>query len=95
MARSDPLDSRQGPGKTEGQQRGRVQKGCAGTTVGDQRLEWRPVRSPPKRQSRVLFLGLPGAASLLGETSTCALDPRIFSIHAQQVNVPNTTELYI
>lgn len=64
MARSDPLDSRQGPGKTEGQQRGRVQKGCAGTTVGDQRLEWRPVRSPPKKQSRVLFLGLPGAASL-------------------------------
>lgn len=58
MARSDPLDSRQGPGKTEGQQRGRVQKGCAGTTVGDQRLEWRPVRSPPKKQPRVLFLGL-------------------------------------
>lgn len=82
--------------KTEGEQRARVQKGCAGTTVGDQRLEGRPVRSPPKKHPRVLFLSVEmGRPPCWVKWVLVCLIPKSSVSMRNKVTVPNTTELYI
>lgn len=79
-----------------GSRRAGVQKGCAGTTVGDQRLEGRPVRSPPKKHPRVLFLGLEMGRPpcWVKPVLVCLIPKSSVSMH-NKVTVPNTTELYI
>ena len=58
MARRDPAGLPAGAGEDGGAAERPSPEGCAGTAVGDPRLEWRPVKSPPKTHPRVLFLGL-------------------------------------